>query len=448
MLPSRSLSLGFCHPFHILFPFPSIIFAPGSTSSSPRTIRHKHHPPSPPALTFTMAHKPEDNEAAYWLKVLRSDTFWLLGVFLYLNNRFIQTQIREVVKDRPERRPTTEAFRYTYEYVGLARLRHDIKTRSMMVVVSCLVTPLLVLEGCCVYLLHCKLVSLLFSLLSDDPWKPYFLWTIYLLLATALSTVGATVWTFLAARLLKAQVSYIRELINLPIPPNGSEAGKSRSRSPAPWQTHVPANIPESALFGAFSTATRPPRTPEPTSSILPPSPKMAPLRQQFSSTTVVLVEADKHFSAGSPPPRPDGQNSGFWKADNIADQSAPTTIPAAQVSNRASSEYPEWWDSAHGSSTTPNMSPPVSPRLPVLTTSSTPPTSDQQDSEDVGVAANVENAPMETPSIAVPSRAFREPVSTNTTQFPGQRTWGRSKSSDSGLYGSRWRTQGIRAGV
>ncbi|CAJ0549177.1 Ff.00g027900.m01.CDS01 [Fusarium sp. VM40] len=369
-----------------------------------------------------MAHRPEDNEAAYWLKILHSDTFWLLGVFLYLNNRFIQTQIREVVKDRPGRRPTTEAFKYTYEYVGLPRLRHNIKTRFMMIVVSCLVTPLLVLEGCCVYLLHCKLVSLLFSLLSDDPWKPYFLWTTYLLLATALSTIGATVWTFLAARLLKAQVSYIRALINLPIPPNGT-------------------NSPESALSGAFSTATRPPRTPEPTSSILPPSPKMAPLRQQFSSTTIVLVEADKHFPAGSPPPRPDGQNSGFWKADYIANQSAPTTIPAAQVSNRASSEYPEWWESPYGSSTTPDMSPPVSPRLPVLTTSSTPPTSDQQDSEDAGVAAHVENTPMESFSIAVPSRTFREPVSTNTTRFPDQRTRGRSTSSGPDFYGSRWRT-------
>ncbi|KIL93618.1 hypothetical protein FAVG1_03600 [Fusarium avenaceum] len=388
-----------------------------------------------------MAHRPEDNEAAYWLKILRSDTFWALGVFLYLNNRFIQTQIREVVKDRPGRRPTTEAFSYTYEYVGLPRLRHDIKTRSMMIVVSCLATPLLVLEGCCVYLLHCKLVSLLFSLLSDDPWKPYFLWIIYLLLATTLSTIGATVWTFLAARLLKAQVSYIRALINLPIPPNGGEAGKSRSRSPAPWQTHSPANTPESALFVAVSTATCPPRTPEPTSSIFLPSPNMAPLRQQFSSTTVVLAEADKHFSAGSPPPRPDGQDSGFWKADNIADQSAPTTIPIAQVSNRGSSEYPEWWDSAHAWSTTPNMSPPVSPQLPVLTTSSTPQTSDQQDSEDAGVAANVETAPMETPSIAVPSRAFREPVSTNTSRFPGQRTRGRSTSSDPDFYGSIWRT-------
>ncbi|KAH7238712.1 hypothetical protein BKA59DRAFT_482918 [Fusarium tricinctum] len=307
----------------------------------------------------------------------------------------------------------------------------------MMIAFSCLVIPLLVLEGCWVYLLYCKLVSLLFSLSMDDPWKPYFLWTIYLLLVTAFSVFAAATWTFLAARLLKVQVSYIRALINLPTSPNGSEAEKSRSRSPAPWQSLAPPNTPESAVYGASSTAIRPSRTPEPASSTLPYNPKMTPLHRQSLSTAAFFVQAYNQVPAGSPTPRPDSQDSSFCEADNLADRSATTILPAARVPNRASSEYREWWEFLRGSTTTPDMSPPASPRLPATATSSTPPTCVQKDSEGADVAADVEDAPMERPSIPVPSRTFRAPVSPYTTRFP-ERARGWSASSYPGSNGNR----------
>jgi hypothetical protein len=450
-----------------------------------------------------MAHRSEDDNAAYWLEILRLDTFWLLGVFLFLNYRFIQIQIREVVSRRrsPDgrldtrvgnndslgKKPKTEVVEYEYKYVGLTRLQHDIKTRSMMVVVSCLVIPLLALECCWVYLLFCQLVVLLFSISSDDPWKPYFLWTICLVLETLLSIVALFVWTFLAVRLLKVQVTYIKALINLPILPNGSE-------SPAPRQPPVPHDTPELTVSETLPSDT-PPRTPESTSSTLPSSPRMALLRRRSSSTAATFVDAIEQLSACSPPSRPDSRTSAFDEtglqfeetrenrfhrsstsgtiersetpssrrftfspapemssssqrsspgpitsadeADYFADESAPTMSLSAPVPSRAFLVSVGWWDIVFSSPTTPNISPPISPRLPASTTSSTSPTPVQQDAEDADVAAYVEDAPMETPSIPVPSWTFREPVSTNTARLSDQRTRRSSTASDPGFYGS-----------
>ncbi|SPJ87117.1 uncharacterized protein FTOL_12142 [Fusarium torulosum] len=457
-----------------------------------------------------MAHRSEDNDSAHWLKILRLDTFWLLTVFLFLNYYFIQTQIREVVsrrhspnerlntrvgnKDSPEKKPTTEVVEYKYKYVGLTRLRHDIKTRSMMVVFSCLMIPLLALECCWVYPLFCQLVVLLFSISSHEPWKPYFLLPICLFLETVLSTAALVVWTFLAVRVLEAQVSYIRALINLPILLKVNKDEESRSESPVPRQPVVPPNTPELALSERSSFDTSP-RTPESASSTLPSSPKMAPLRRWSSSTAASFVDAREQLSACSPPTRPDSQSSAFdgtglqfkvarenrfhrsstsgttWRsesacshwygcspaseaslssrrsspenitsadeADYFADESGLTMSLAAPMSSRA---FPTgWWDIVFDSSTTPEMAPLISPRLPASTTSSTAPTSVQQDSEDADVAAYVEDNPTETPSTPVLSWTFREPGSTNTSRFSDQRTRNSSTASDPGSYGRRW---------
>jgi hypothetical protein len=511
-----------CFPVGLYFfsslTFPCFQFPLSSSSSSPslspRTIKHEHSLSftSPSPLIITMAHRSGNNDAAYWLEILRLDTFWLLGLFLFLNFRFIQTQIREVVSrrrspdgrldtrvgntDSPGKKPTTEVVEYNYKYVGLTRLRHDIKTRSMMVVVSCLVIPLLALECCWVYPLFFQLVVLLFSISSHDPWKPYFLWTICLFLETVLSVVALVVWTFLAVRLLKVQVSYIRALINLPILPEVNKAEESRGESPAPRKPLIPPNTSEIALSETLFSDT-PPRTPESTSSTLPSSPRIVPLRRWSSSTVASFVEAFEQFSACSPPSRPDSRSSAFdetglqfevsrenrfrrsstsgttghsesasshWytcstaseassssqryspenitsadEADYFADESALTMSLAAPMPSRALPVSFGWWDIVFDSSTTPDMSPPTSPRLPASTTSSTAPTSVQQDSEDADVAAYVEDALMEILSIPMPLWTFREPVSTNSARISDQRTRNSSTASDPGSHGRRW---------
>ncbi|KAM0220241.1 hypothetical protein ACHAQI_000700 [Fusarium lateritium] len=453
-----------------------------------------------------MAHRSEDHEAVFWLEILRLDTFWLLGVFLSLNYHFIQTQIREVVSrgcspdgrldSRVEnnnslgKKPTMEVLEYTYKYVGLSRLRHDVVMRYMMVVVSCLVVPLQALECCWVHVLFCQLAALLFSVTSNDPWKPYFLWTICLFLETILFIFALSVWGLLVVRLLEAQLSYIGALINLPILPKVNEADESRSESPAPQQPPAPPNTPE-LTWSETSFFYPPPSTLELTSSTLPSSPKMASLHGGSSPNVASLVEAIEKLHAFSPPPRRDSGSSAFGetgsqfevakrnrshgssisgtserskaapshystccspKASLSPQQPFPEDItsgdgagyPVDQPAPTMSLATPiplEWWDSVFGSPTIPDMSPPTFPRLPASIISSTALNSVQRDTEYADAAEHAEDAPTESRSISVPSWSFREPVSTSTDRLSDQKTRNSSAASDPGSRGIRRHT-------
>ncbi|KAM0248592.1 hypothetical protein ACHAP5_003318 [Fusarium lateritium] len=452
-----------------------------------------------------MAHKSEYHEAVFWLEILRSDTFWILSVFLYLNYHFIQTQIREVVSrgcssdgrldsrvknnNSLGKKPTTEVLKYTYKYVGLARLRHDINMRYMMVVVSCLVVPLLALECCWVHVLFCQLAALLFSVTSDDPWKPYFLWTICLFLETIIFIFALSVWGLLVVRLLEAQLSYIRVLIILPILPKANEAAESRSESPAPQQRPVPPKTP-GLTWSETSFSDPPPSTLESASFTLPFSPKMASLHRRSSLNVASSVKAIEKFHAFSSSPRRDSGSSAFDEAGsqfevvrrNRSDRSSisgtkrskaapshcstrcsPKASPSLQqpfpkdITSADEADSPtdqtaptmslatpiplEWWDSVFGSPTIPDMSPPTSPRLSASTTSSTAQNSIQRDTEYADAAEHAEDAPTEKRSISVPLWTSREPVSTSTDRLSDQKTRNSSTVNDPGSDGIRWFT-------
>ncbi|KAF4966218.1 hypothetical protein FSARC_6103 [Fusarium sarcochroum] len=162
-----------------------------------------------------------------WAKVLRSDTFWIVGAVIAINFFFTRMIVKQVKsksnthREKPAANSTvsTTTADSSNERPDEDKIANFRDLRCLGIILSSFFIPLQVLEVCWTFKMvvslgkavapACEAVTL---------WKPYFLSVIVALLTVVLIVASWILCVGLAAYVLASQFKFIMMLIELPIP--------------------------------------------------------------------------------------------------------------------------------------------------------------------------------------------------------------------------------------